>query len=118
MNRAAAISAIAAVLAGVPWVVASGGRCTIVYDGTRAGYDHEYAHCLGWSHPTFAVATPPRKYRSMPYDGDLTVIECGRGLACKDAGKRCYAMWRAQGIEPSAYNAPSPSQLMGCQFDQ
>jgi hypothetical protein len=102
-------------------------RCTIVTDGTQEIFVHERAHCLGWEHPPFEVAYPPKKFRH-DFPGRLTVIPCGgspknlpKGTVvvkgCKSALKMCRKMWAERGIDMSA-NASSPNwnYVSGCQF--
>ena len=92
--------------------------CTIVYDGSRHFYLHELAHCNGWDHPPFEVADPPAAYVH-EFDGDLTVIKCGRRHACKSVRKRCLALWEEHGVSVDAYrDKPGWSQLRGCSFNR
>jgi hypothetical protein len=50
--------------------------CIIVTDGTVAIYQHEIAHCNGWTHPAFVPADPPSEFVH-PFDGLLTVYLTG-----------------------------------------
>jgi hypothetical protein len=87
-------------------------ECTIVTDGSRRVYEHELAHCNGWSHEAFQPADPPRSYVH-DYPGRLVVIPCGRRgkvrmqddavvvKGCKSVHDRCVALWEEHDVDVS-----------------
>jgi len=106
-----------------------GQTCTIVTNGEVSVYQHELAHCNGWTHPPFQEATPPVSFIH-PFDGDLTVIFAGDDLgghvATIDAAPLgthfvleltstvqaiCQRLWRQHGIAAASERM---SWLVGC----
>ena len=104
------------------------GVCTIVTDGMRDTFEHERAHCNGWTHAPFEVAYPPKRYLH-DFPGRLTVIPCGgrapKGLpkgtivvkGCKSPLKQCRKMWAARGTDVSdGISSGNWAYVAGCQF--
>jgi hypothetical protein len=124
-----AVASLAGLLLLVACNDAGTASCTIVTNGTRAVYEHELAHCNGWDHEAFVPADPPSSYVHA-FDGQLTLIECGRRSkirvqpgtirpkGCTDPRKRCIALWQAAGYDVSAYTSFDGWRTFnGCMID-
>jgi hypothetical protein len=105
----ASVGAIAAVV----WFDITDDRCTIITDGSKAVYEHELAHCNGWTHPEWTYAVPPKSYVHA-YPGTLTVLQCPDRRhklgaqadavflrePCRggdELRRRCFVLWASNG---------------------
>jgi hypothetical protein len=115
----------AALVAAPAW----GQTCTIVTNGEVSTYQHEVAHCNGWTHPPFQEATPPASFVH-PFAGELTIYFGSGGdigdemdtintapmkthyvFEDKTVQAICQWLWRKNGI---AAASDKMDQLVGC----
>ena len=109
---------------------ASAQTCTIVTNGEVSTYQHEVAHCNGWTHPPFQEATPPASFVH-PFAGELTIYfarggDIGDEMETINAAPMsahfvfkndqtvvsiCQWLWRQNGIAAASERM---SWLVGC----
>jgi hypothetical protein len=107
-----------------------GQTCTIVTNGTVKVFQHELAHCNGWSHKPFQRGVNPPPEYVHHYDGELVVYLTGDFYSSmsdtidyaqqdtkfimdfdRTVPGLCKQFWRERGIP---YDASVVDEIVGC----
>jgi hypothetical protein len=117
---------LALLLSSVP---AWGQTCKIVTDSSLHVFQHELAHCNGWTHKPFEAGINPPEMWVHPYDGELVVyltgvdysgqmdtigfaqVEAEFIMSDKTPPQLCSEFWKDRGVMP---NAALVSRIVGC----
>jgi hypothetical protein len=129
MNMRVVGAAAAALSLSAP---AWGQTCTIVTNGELHVYQHELAHCNGWTHKPFERGVNPPLDWVHPFKGKLTVYLTGDyyvGImdtmnyaqpsaefiiqGDKTVPELCKAFWLTRGIIATAKEV---DEIIGCQM--
>jgi hypothetical protein len=107
-----------------------GQTCTIVTNGALHVFQHELAHCNGWTHAPFEAGVDPPDNYVHEYDGELVVYLTGENYDGqmdtmsfaqieahfimawdRTVPALCMAFWKERGIYAASEKV---SKIVGC----